>query len=817
MLKNYLKIAFRALSRGKAHSAINIIGLSLGIACCLLISLYVYDERTFDHFHTKAERIYRVYGKEDWGEKQQFFYTVTPFPMGPALKENLPEVESEVRLNKIGVQVKLGDDTYNETLAIVGRDFFKMFDFEILKGDKSKLLESQNNAVITEWVAKKYFGDTDPIGQTLSIQLGDRFEEFTVAGIADRPPVNSSIRFSIVVSELNFPRLYDQQALVSGWFSIDPETYVMLREGVDPTAVEAKFPALFKTLLGEDRYNESKYAPGLQPLTDIHLDNTFPVGLAPVSDPKYSIILAIIAILILSVACINFVTLSIGRSLKRAKEVGVRKVVGAARRQLVFQFIGEAVLVTTISMVVGIVVAIASLPSFNQLAGKQLEFPFNLFLAVVIVALLAIIGLISGSYPAFVLSSFRPVAILKGVGTLGNSKQGVRKVLVGLQLVLSILLVTCTLVMQNQLSFMRAKDLGFNKEQLVVVPVQVPRGGRLTEQMKVGFEKTEQLKNLLSGEPGIAQVAAASHDFANGKWTNLGFTDDGDVYRTFDLLVVDEDYLPMMKMDVAAGRVFDKGSLSDKRRAVLVNEAFVRDYAWSDALGKRIPGKRFEDHEIVGVVRDFNYVSLHSKVPPLVIVQDPSMLLPGMENINVDQRPVPKLFVRLKAGEVATGMKAIEKAWKVTAGNEEFQYDFVDQALATQYANDQNLGKIVAVATLLAIVIGSLGLYGLASLAMQNRTKEITIRKVLGATQGSLLYLLSREYLILVSICLVISVPATVYLMQEWLATFEYRVPIGWVVFIVSGGISMTVALLSIGYQTLKTAWVQPAQALKYE
>ena len=817
MLKNYLKIAFRALTRSKAHSAINITGLSLGIACCLLIALFVYDERTFDRFHSKADRIYRVYGREDWGEKQQFFYTSTPFPMGPALKENLPEIESEVRLNKIGVQVKHGRDEYNETIAIVGRDFFKMFDFTILKGETATLLESQNNVVINRWIARKYFGDTDPIGQSMSIQLGDRFEEFTVAGVAERAPVNSSIQFSLIISELNFPRLYDQQTLVSGWFNINPETYVMLREGVSQLSVEAKFPSLFKTILGEERFNESKYSPGLQPLTSIHLDNSFPVGLAPVSDPKYSLILGAIAVLILIVACINFVTLSIGRSLKRAKEVGVRKVVGAARRQLIFQFIGEAVLVTSISMVIGLVIAAAALPEFNHLAGKELELPLNFFLVAVILILLALIGIISGSYPAFVLSSFRPVSILKGVGAIGSSKQGVRKVLVGLQLVLSILLVTCTLVMQNQLSFMRSKDLGFNKEQLVVVPITVQRGPRLSEQVKLGFEKTEQFKTALVGKPGIAEAAAASHDFANGGWMNIGFTDDNDVYRTFDLLVVDDDYLPMMKMTMTTGRTFDDGSLADQRRSVIVNEAFAREYALPDLVGKRIPGKKFGDHEIIGVVRDFNYVSLHSKVPPLVIVEDPSILFPGIENINVDQRPIPKLIVRIKANEVATGMQEIEKAWKAIAGNEEFQYQFVDQSLATQYANDQNLGKIVSIATLLAIVIGSLGLYGLASLAMQNRTKEITIRKVLGATQGSLLVLLSREYVILVTICLAVSVPLTVYLMRGWLVTFEYRVPIGWVVFFVSGGISMGIALLSIGYQTLKTAWVQPAQALKYE
>jgi putative ABC transport system permease protein len=339
----------------------------------------------------------------------------------------------------------------------------------------------------------------------------------------------------------------------------------------------------------------------------------------------------------------------------------------------------------------------------------------------------------------------------------------------------------------------------------------------MPELIKKGFEKTELFKTAIAGKPGIAAACAASHDFGNGSWVNAGYTDDANVYRTFDMNVIDDEYVPVMGMEMALGRNFNDENTSDIRRGVIVNEAFVKEYGWADPLGRKIPGKNFIDHEIIGVIKDFNFTSLYTKVPSLVIVQNAEIVTSGIENIGIDQNPIPKLIVRLRAGETTSGLEEIKKAWATIAGGEEFEFSFVDQSLAEQYRADLNLGKIVSVATVLAILIGSLGLYGLASLAMQNRTKEITIRKVLGATEGSLLVLLSREYIILIIICLLISVPLTIYMMQGWLSSFEYRVSIGWVVFLVSGGISLVIAMLTIGHQTLRTAWTQPAQALKYE
>lgn len=816
MLQNYLKIAFRSLWRSKAHSLINVLGLGLGIVCCILITLFVNDELTFDKFHKKADRIHRVYARENYGENQEFFYTVTPFPMGPALKENLPEVESQVRINKIGTQVKVGENLFNETVTIGGQDLFNVFDFEILKGEGQGSLNNQSDVVISDVLAKKYFGDTDPINKTISIQLGETFDDFTVAAVT-KIPTNSSIQFYLLISDLNYPKLYSAQLLTSVWFDITPETYVLLREDVDPKTVTNKFPSLFKTLLGEEDFKNSHYEAGLQPLTTIHLDTRYPVGIAAVNNPKYAYILAAIALLILFVACINFVTLSVGRSLKRAKEVGIRKVVGAARTQLIVQFVGEAIIVTLISMTIGLILAAIGLPLFNNLAGKQLVLPFNLFMVEVVGALLLIIGLIAGSYPAFMLSGFQPISILKGSIQLGSSKQGLRKILVGVQLMFSIFLISSTLIMRDQLSFLQNKNLGFSKEQLAVIPLNVPRGGRMPERVGKGFEIAEQFKLELAKFPQVASTCASSHDFANGNWVNVGFTDDKGTYRNFNLNSIDDDYLTTLKMDLVSGRNFSDENPADKRRSVIVNESFAKEYGWTDAIGKKIPGKNFGDHEIIGVVKDFHYASLYTKVAPLVLVEEPSIILKGIENINVDNSPIPKLLVRLKPGNVATTLEQIKTVWDKITGGEEFNFTFVDQALAEQYRSDQNLGKIVSIATVLAAIIASLGLYGLASLALQSRTKEVSIRKVMGATENSLLLLLTKEYIVLIIICLLISVPATWYLMTNWLSSFEYRIEVGMSVFILAGGISLIIALATISFQTLKTVWSNPVKSLNYE
>lgn len=815
MLRNYIKIAFRNIWKTKLHSFITITGLSAGIACCILIVLFVKDEWTFDKFHDKADRIYRAWVFEDYGEDEQFFNTTTPFPLGPAVEENYNEVAAFARYNQIGQSIKVGVDAYNEVVSVVGPRFFEIFDFTAKYGKPTAALAEKNNAIVTKTTAKKFYGVENAVGETLEMDFGDGPRVFTVKAVVNDPPTNSSFQFGVLISDINNTDLYSDRAL-SSWFNVNAETYVILKPGVDHEQLVSKFTAMVKSIMGEE-YEEGTYEIGLQPLTDIHLNTEMPTGIAPVSDPQYAYILSGIALLILFLGAVNFVTLSISRSINRAKEVGVRKVVGARRKQLVTQFLSETIVTTLISTLVGLGLAYLFLPLFNELSGRTLLLEINLFTVAVVVGLLLIIGVIAGSYPALVLSAFRPTQILKGREMSGGKKQGLRKGLVAVQFVLTIFLISTTLLMKKQLNFIQNKNLGFDKEQLLVSQLNVVGGQGLLDRINLGMEKGQLLKNQLENSTTVEGSALANHTFGSGGWTNVGYTDTNDKYRNFDVLVVDASYIPTMAMEMLEGRNFSDENTSDKRRSIIVNEAFAEAYGWDNAVGKKIPGNNFEDHEVIGVVNDFNYNSLHGEVTPLALVMDPMVIAPGIENIGIGSNPIPKLMVRVSGDKVQAAISELETAWNKVAAGEEFQYSFVDETLAAQYRQEQNLGKIVTMASILAIVIGCMGLFALASLNMENRTKEISIRKVLGASEQKILILLSKEYVMLIGIALVVSVPITIYIMQDWLSSFAYRIELGVSTFLLTGILTLAIALLTIAYQAIKTAMKQPAETLKYE
>jgi putative ABC transport system permease protein len=808
-------VAVRSLMASKAHTLINTGGLALAIACCVLIALFVRDELTFDRFHTRAGRIFRVYSTEVSG--QAIINTCTPFPMGPALKDQLQEVEHMSRVSKLNTQVKTDTQVFSEFITITSSSFLDIFDFEVVQGNREMALADVSSVAITEQVAHKYFGTAGALGRTVSIQLGERFEEFTVKAVIKDPPPNSSIRFRLIINDLNYPKLYSAQRLTSAWFNTTPETYVLLREGTDPARVTAKFPAVFRPLVGPEEFDRSHYTVGLQPLTGIHLDTSFPAAIADISNPRYTYILSAVALLILTAACINFVTLSIGQSLRRAKEVAVRKVAGAQRRQVMMQFSAEALIITALALAAGLVLSILCLPLFNDLADKQLALHAGPFLLIIILGLAFVIAMLAGSYPAFVLSGFKPVVIFKGTLPAGASRQNLRRVLVGIQLVLSIGLMAGTLLMRDQLRLLQDKNLGFDREQLVVVPLQVPFTGKLKERILTGFDKAQAFKTELAKLNQVAGVATSSHEFGEGDWMDVGFTDDKGVYRTFFYNTVDENYLGTLKMQLVAGRNFSPANAADRRRAIIVNEAFVKAYGWDHALGRQLPGTKFEGHEVIGVVRDFHFASLYTRIAPLVLAMDPGVIFNGIENMNFGSSPNPKVLIRIRPGHTAQTLEQIETVWKTVTGGDAFNFSFADQAIDAQYRNDRHLGTMVSIATLLAMVIGSLGLYGLAALAMQSRMREISIRKVLGATEQSLLVLLSKDYVYLVGLALVVSVPLIWWAMNSWLSTFEYRISIGPGAFAIAGATSLLIALLTISYQAIKTAWSQPANTLKSE
>ena len=814
MLKNYVKISIRNLRKDKVHAFINVSGLAVGLACCLLIMLFVRNEWGYDRFHERADDLYRAWVFEDYGEDQQFINTVTPIILAPTLAETFPEVEHVVRIATNSDQVRRGETTLTETRLLVDPNFFEVFDFPLLRGDPASLFNNLNTVVLTPEVATRYFGQEDPLGQTLSMRIGAEFQDFIVTGLVEAPPTRSSIQFTMLIPFDRGDALFSENARRS-WFNVFVETYVLLRNDVEAEAFEAKLPTMVKQVLA-DRFVEGQYTIGLQPMTEIHLDTSFPVGIAPISDPAYAYILAVIALAMLLIACINFMTLSIGRSASRALEVGVRKAIGASRRNLMYQFWGEALMTTLLALGLGVVLAEAFRPLFNTLADTDLVLGIDGGTVLFLAAMTVLIGLVAGSYPAAVLSGLRPVEVLTGKLRLGGDTSLLRRGLVVFQFFISIGLIAGTLIMAQQIDFLRTKNLGFDKEQVVVLRTSNAGGQGLLQLIEDGRRTADLLRNELAANVAIVDMATSCFTFGQG-WAGVGYDADDGTYRTFALNIIDEDYLPTLGMEIVAGRNFSREISSDAERALIVNEAFVAEYGWDNAIGQRLPGQSFEDHEIIGVVKDFNFESLHGAVSPLALVINPRVVLQGVSDVGFPVPPTPKIAVRIKPDDIRGTVATLEQSWKRIAPDQPYNYTFVDETLDSQYRQEERLGQIVSLASLLAIVIACLGLFGLAALAVARRTKEIGVRKVLGASASSLALLLSKDFAKLVLVAFVLAVPAAYLAVDWWLQDFAYRITPGVGTFALAGLLALTIALVTVSYQAIKAALADPVDSLRYE
>lgn len=813
MVNNYLKIAFRLLWKNGWQTLINVSGLGVGIACCVLIILYVHSELTFDSFHSRADRIYRAWFKVDNGHGQVSTRTTTPFPMAAALEANFEEVESAVRVSPIFPWIKIDGEQFTERVNFVERNFFQVFDFPLSDGGRIDFVLEPKDAIITSSKAAKLFGEGDLINRNISIQIGQNFEDFTIRAVVADAPTNSSIQFDILISDANLEKLYSQQTLNSDWVRGFPETYVLLNEGTAPELIHDKISTAAKNLLGPDF--KGTYEVGLQRIRDIHLSKELPSSFTPSGDIRHSYILAGIGFLILFMACINFITLSIGMSLNRAKEVGLRKTIGAQRRQLIFQFVGEVMIVTILSLIFGFIIALYCLPLFNELSGKRLSLDLSGIVILSGVSLFILIGLIAGSYPAFFLSNLKPVVVFRQK-VQSASKHGLRTTLVGIQLTLSIFLISSTLIMDKQLNYVQNKNLGFDRDSLIVVELNIPRTGNLSPLVDAGFDKAAQFRNELSRYQNL-EVFCAMYDFGRGNWMSIGFTDEQGVSRNFNINVVDERFIPALDIKLVEGRNFSIANPADAQRAIIVNEAFVSEYGLKDPIGKMIPGKKFAEHEIIGVVKNFNYASLYKKVDPLILTMNLFLPLSGQESIAINSSPIPKLMIKQRSGKAEETVVHLRTAWDKLSSNEQLSFLHVDENLKAQYRNDQQLRKIVNIACLIAIFIGGLGLYALASLSMQGRAKEISVRKVFGASERSLMILLGKAYLYLIIVSIAISVPMTLYFMDRWLESFEYRISPGWNILAMTSAIAILLGSLAISYQTIRVARMQPARVLNQD
>ncbi|MFT3935012.1 MAG: ABC transporter permease [Chitinophagaceae bacterium] len=791
MLKNYFKIAFRNLWRHRAFSFINIMGLTVGLTAFFLIFMYVRFELSYDAFNTKADRIYRVVA--DLKTPSETLHTGGPaWAVGPNVKDEFPEVESFVRVSGGSLLVRKGDIKFQEeNMQFADSALFHVFDFKMLKGNPDKALTEPNSIVFTETAAKKYFGKTDPVGQTLLL-TGDATPS-KVTGIIEDMPENSQIKADMLVS-MSTRTL--KRSLDSQWGNYGNRTYILLKPQTSAKALQAKLPAFLEKRNGDEMKKLQMFPTLLfEPLRDVYLYSTRDGSKTGNSNNVY--IFSIIAVFILVIACINFVNLTTARSAERAKEVGIRKVVGAARSQLARQFVGESILICMIAFILSVIAAGLLIHPFNQLSGKVistglLQHPLYLL----ILLLIAIgIGVLAGIYPALVLSSFQPVKVLKGRFATGTKGTFLRKGLVVAQFTISIALIIGTIVVYSQMKYMRTQDLGFNKDQKLIIDTH-------------GDPSKNTLRQTIASLPNVISTSLTGSVPGGGNPGAYSQVENkkGDMQiANLDLYFMDFDYIPQYKIKMVAGRAFSKEMLTDTTQAMILNETAVKLFGYSSP--KDIIGRKFDQWgrtgTIIGVTEDFHFRSLQEVIKPLSMRIEPDGC--DLVSVNISGTNIPQTIA------------SIERTWKTMIPNRPFNYFFLDEFFDKQYRSEIRFGKLFLNFALLAIFISCLGLLGLASYSTMQRTKEIGIRKVMGASVGGIVNLLSKDFLILVLISFLIAAPIAWISMHNWLKDFAYRIDLSWWVFILAGVLAVVIALATISVQAIKAALANPVKSLRTE
>ena len=794
MIKIYFKIAFRNLKREKLLSVINILGLATGIACCLLISMYIFQEKSYDRFHQNADRIVRT------TMELSFNGNLTKVPVTgtkvlPEFRRVFPEVESGVRTYPVTTVLQAGDKLFSEKQFVYSTpEFFDVFSFKLLEGNPREVLNKPAQLVLTVSAAKKYFGDGKVIGETLRI---NNDKDYVVAGIVEDCPVNSQIKFNVLAS---WSSLTDPVYNVESWADASHYTYLLLKKPGMHKELEKKIAAYFKSQNKDYGVDGKDYLNiRVQPLTDVHLKAVVDGGFEPGGDYRYVYIFSIVALLILLIASANYVNLTTARASDRAKEVGVRKVVGASRKQLFSQFISESFITVFVALLFGMLLVKFFLPAFNMMAGKQLVFSSMLNTAPLLAVgiILLAIGFFGGIYPALILSGFNPIKTLKGNLRLSSSGIGLRKSLFVIQFFISVALIVSTLVIQSQLSFIQDKKLGYNNDHVLVL-----RGDDMVLS-KMSSIKTELLSN--SNIKGVT-TCNQTPTFVPGKY-NLHLDNKEIIIGG---IRVDKDFIPTMGMNIVNGSNFtiaeQEAAFTNTdtiQRPVIINEAAVRSFGWSanDAIGKTF---KFQDRNSIvkAVVKDFHFTSLHETINPIVIF--------------LSSR-TGKILVKLSGTDIAQSLVHLKTKWSEFAPHLPFEYEFLDEQFDKLYSAETRTGKIFYAFALLAIGLASLGLLGLVTFSAQQRTKEIGIRKVLGASIIGIITLLSKDFLRLIAIATVIAIPVSWWAMNKWLQDFAYRVNISWQTFLVAGLIALLIALLTLSFQTIRAAMVNPVKSLRTE
>ncbi|UYQ91786.1 ABC transporter permease [Chitinophaga horti] len=790
MFRNYLKTALRNLWRHRGFTAINIVGLSVGMTACLLIFLYVSFECNYDRFHDKADRIYRI--TTDIKTASEIIPTSsTSFPMALSIKRDFPEVELSTSFYKAQMLIRNGERKFQEKdVLLADSTCFTMFNMPLSRGTAAEVFKTPYEIVLSERAAEKYFGNEDPINRVLTL---DDSTALKVTGVMKNMPENSQFKTDVLL-----PMSLMSRGLETAWGNFGWQAYILLKPGADYKKLEAKLPGMLEDRVPKDQRVMS-YTLHLEPLKDVYLVSDR--GGYESGNITNVYIFSVVGIFILVIACINFVNLTTARASERAKEVGVRKVIGATRRELATQFLGESIVICVISFFLALMLAALVSPLFNALCGKQVS--VNLFshgrLLLMLLAIALLIGVLAGVYPALVLSQFKPISVLKGRFVSTRSGLGLRKTLVVVQFTVSIILIAGTIIVYKQLYFMRHQEMGFaNGQQLIV---------SYYEDQQVN-KQLPRFKHELAQIPGVEAVSASMAGPGTPQWG--AFTEienrNGELQSAnLDLYNVDFGFLEQLGVKMRAGRMFDVKYSTDSTEALVINETAARVLGYPNP--EEVVGKKFSqwgrNGRVIGVVKDFNYRSLRDTVKAL--------------SIRVAPENCAFFLLKLKAGDPQKMVAAVERKWQELAPHRPFDYTFLDENFDKQYTAETRFSRLFFYFAGLAIVISCLGLLGLAAYSTVQRTREIGIRKVLGASMGNITALLSKEFVVLVLIALCIASPVAWYAMDRWADGFAYRAPISWWVFAVAGVLAIAIALLTVSFHAIKAAIVNPVKSLRSE
>jgi putative ABC transport system permease protein len=799
MIKNFIKLVFRNIKRNKGYSFVNISGLVIGMTCFLLIMLFVQYELSFDNFHNNPDRIFRLVCQlpgDKYGMSEDVL-AVSPAPLANSLITSFPEVEAATKFNIYNrVLLSQEDNHFYERGLFADKNFMNIFTFKLINGNINTLLDNPENIVISQRLAQKFFDQDDPVGKTLTCYLGD----FTVVGIVENVPENSHIQFDWIMPFVSQFRPNDRERRLNMWNWDSYYSFVKLHPGSDLNEFEKKVNTLTKTKYAEwEARTQFRYF--LQPLDQVHLTSGYRYELGVTTDMSLIRLFVVVAVFILLIACINTVNLATAYASKRSKEVGIKKVIGSAKHQLVLQFTGESLLISTLSLIVAIILVDLCLPFFNQIVERSLNWDFLMSTAGIfgLGSVIILTGLISGIYPSIILSSLKPVSILNRQSPDLSMGFSLRNILVLFQFSVAVILMIASIIIFQQIDYLKNKDLGFSREQILVL-------NRADPGIRNNFN---QFKYELLQDPEVIDITTSSQLPTNiGSATGTNFqTDDGEAKSIhYQYIGIDYNFVDMFEMEIVMGRNFSKVYGNDSAHCLIVNENFIKKTGWKNPIGKEVPqvwsGPNDQKLKIVGIVKDFHARPMHSEIKPVIMSCRPNSFW---------------VHVRIQSDELDAAVTRIEESYNKLSERYPFEYFFLDDQFNRMYQSEQKLGQIILYANILAIFIACLGIFGLAIYTAEKRTKEIGVRKVLGASVPGIITLLSWNFTKWVLIANIIAWPLGYYFMTKWLQNFTYRITVDWWIFIVAGLLTLVIAIITVVYHAIKTALLNPVESLRYE